>query len=193
MLKGLFFVSNKEQTNRTSHQVISTSSAFIFNWRYSDTDLSLASNLCEDHLLGPSISFCCFDWNSTENNYLWLKCLDLLYLFFSLKRVVKLISSSIKKYIYWKIDTSFKHKRVKIYSKFISVTSQACFLKAELMHLNGFREKHLSERKRGDGYGTKRCKAEEEMHWADGSVLSGVQGPAEKELLHRGKEAEMRR
>lgn len=31
------------------------------------------------------------------------------------------------------------------------------------------------------------------MHGADGSVLSGALGPAEKELFHRGKKAGMRR
>lgn len=41
------------------------------------------------------------------------------------------------------------------------------------------------------GCDIKRGSAKENMHGADGSVLSGVLGPAEKELFHRGKKAGM--
>lgn len=37
------------------------------------------------------------------------------------------------------------------------------------------------------GYDMKRCAAKEELRGADGGVLSGVQRPAEKELLQREK------
>lgn len=65
-------------------------------------------------------------------------------------------------------------------------------MKGVLMHLNSFRE-NRREGKRGAGYDTKRCKAKEVMYWADGGVLSGVQRPAEKDLLDRGKDEEMER
>lgn len=39
------------------------------------------------------------------------------------------------------------------------------------------------------GCDIKRGRAKENMRGADGSVLSGVLGPAEKELFHRGKKA----
>lgn len=42
------------------------------------------------------------------------------------------------------------------------------------------------------GCDIKRGRAKENMHGADGSALSGVLGPAEKELFHRGKKAGMR-
>lgn len=41
------------------------------------------------------------------------------------------------------------------------------------------------------GCDIKRGRAKENMRGADGSVLSGVLGPAEKELFHRRKEAGM--
>lgn len=91
------------------------------------------------------------------------------------------------------MDTKVKYKLYNYsFLLFLSV-----FCDGVLMQLNGFREisgvKRRAEWKEemSAGYDIKRCKAKEDMHWTDGSVLSGVQGPAEKELLHRGKTAEM--
>lgn len=76
-----------------------------------------------------------------------------------------------------------------------------CSVKGVLMHLNGFRdntgvkgkEKQREKKSWAQDVILKRGKAKEDMYWADGSVFSGLQEPAEKRLLHRGEKADMER